>query len=77
MNGDSAVQPKIQERQRSLVGKRGRCSPCRGYVEKTTSVSEECKKTSPKFMGNKYCAKACRSNFQSSWSWVQANAKIF
>ena len=55
----------------------GRCSPCRGQVAKTTSVSEECKKNSPKFMGNKKCAKACRSKLESGWSWLQENAENF
>ena len=53
----------------------GRCSFCKGYVAKTASVSEECKKTSPKFVGNSKCAKACRSKVESSWSWIEENAE--
>ena len=53
----------------------GRCSFCKGYVSKTTSVSEECKKTSPKFVGNTKCSKACKSKLQSSWSWIEESAE--
>eukprot|EP00434_Breviolum_minutum_P002300 symbB.v1.2.002031.t1/scaffold104.1/size473687/9 len=52
----------------------GRCSFCKGQVSKTASVSEECKKTSPKFIGNSQCAKACKSKV-SGWSWIEKNAK--
>ena len=39
----------------------GRCSFCRGYVSKTANVAKECQKNSPKFMGSKACARACKS----------------
>ena len=49
----------------------GRCSFCHGSVSKTASVAAECTKKSPKFMGNSMCAKACRNQVESSWSWLQ------
>ena len=52
----------------------GRCSFCKGQVSKTASVSEECKKNSPKFIGNSKCAKACKSKV-SGWSWIEKSAK--